>query len=123
MLPFFKAGIGGPVAGGAQYVPWVHLDDVVGAILFELDHDRLSGPVNLTAPEPATNRELSKALGRVLRRPAFAPVPALAVKLLYGEMAEIVTTGQRAVPARLAEHGYEFRQPRLEPALRDATGR
>ena len=122
MLPFFKAGIGGPVAGGRQYVPWVHVDDVVGAILFEVDTEAASGPVNLTAPEPVTNRELSKALGRVLRRPAFAPVPALAVKALYGEMAEIVTTGQRAVPARLTELGYDFRRPELEPALRDATG-
>jgi uncharacterized protein (TIGR01777 family) len=122
MLPFFKAGAGGPVAGGRQYVPWVHLDDVVGAILFELDTQAASGPVNVTAPEPATNRELSKALGRVLRRPAIAPVPALAVKVLYGEMADIVTTGQRAVPARLTELGYSFRRPELEDALRDATG-
>jgi uncharacterized protein len=121
MLPFFKAGIGGPVAGGKQYVPWVHLDDVVGAIQFELDTEAARGPINVTAPEPVTNRELSKALGRVLRRPAVAPVPALAVKALYGEMAEIVTTGQRAVPARLTELGYTFRQPALEPALRDAT--
>jgi uncharacterized protein (TIGR01777 family) len=123
MLPFFKAGIGGPVAGGRQYVPWIHLDDVAAAILFELDTDAARGPVNLTAPDPATNRELSKALGRALRRPAFAPVPALAVKALYGEMADIVTTGQRAVPARLTELGYEFRQRDLEAALRDATGR
>ncbi len=122
MLPFFKAGVGGPVAGGRQYVPWVHLDDVVGAIMFELDSEAAAGPVNVTAPEPATNRELSKALGRVLRRPAFAPVPALAVRVLYGEMADIVTTGQRAVPARLTELGYSFRRPALEDALRDATG-
>jgi uncharacterized protein (TIGR01777 family) len=122
MLPFFKAGVGGPVAGGRQYVPWVHLDDVVGAIMFELDTQGASGPVNLTAPEPTTNREFSKALGRVLRRPAIAPVPALAVKVLYGEMADIVTTGQRAVPARLTELGYSFRRPELEDALRDATG-
>jgi uncharacterized protein (TIGR01777 family) len=122
MLPPFRAGVGGPVAGGGQYVPWVHLDDVVGAILFELDTDAASGPINVTAPEPVTNRELSKALGRVLRRPAIAPVPALALKLLYGEMAQIVTTGQRAVPARLTELGYRFRRPELEPALRDATG-
>jgi NAD dependent epimerase/dehydratase family enzyme len=111
------------VAGGRQYVPWVHVDDVVGAILFELDTPAASGPVNVTAPEPVTNRELSSALGRVLRRPAFAPVPALAVKALYGEMAQIVTTGQRAVPSRLTELGYRFRQPELEPALRDVTGR
>jgi uncharacterized protein len=122
MLPFFRAGVGGPVAGGRQYVPWVHLDDVVGAILFELDSEAAAGPVNVTAPEPATNRELSKALGRVLRRPAFAPVPALAVRLLYGEMADIVTTGQGAIPARLTELGYSFRRPELEDALRDATG-
>jgi uncharacterized protein (TIGR01777 family) len=123
MLPFFKAGIGGPVAGGAQYIPWVHVDDVVGATMFALDNESLSGPVNVTAPEPVTNRELSKTLGRVLRRPALAPVPALAVKALYGEMAQIVTTGQRAVPARLTELGYDFRRPELEAALRDATGR
>jgi uncharacterized protein (TIGR01777 family) len=121
MMPFFKAGIGGPVAGGKQYVPWVHLDDVVGAILFELDTEAASGPVNVSAPEPATNRHFSKALGRVLRRPAIAPVPALAVKALYGEMADIVTTGQRAVPARLTELGYSFRRPQLEDALRDAA--
>ena len=123
MLPFFKAGIGGPVAGGKQYVPWIHLDDVVGAILFELDTPAASGPVNVTAPEPATNAELSKALGRALRRPAIAPVPGLAVKALYGQMAEIVITGQRAVPKRLTELGYDFRQRDLEAALRDATGR
>lgn len=123
MLPFFKAGIGGPVAGGRQYVPWVHRDDVVGATLFALDNEAVRGPVNVTAPEPVTNKELSRTLGRVLRRPAFAPVPALAVKALYGDMAQIVTTGQRAVPGRLTELGYSFRQPDLEPALRDATGR
>jgi len=123
MLPFFKVGIGGPVAGGRQYVPWVHVDDVVGATMFALDNEAVSGPVNVTAPEPVTNKELSRTLGRVLRRPAFAPVPALAVKVLYGDMAQIVTTGQRAVPGRLTELGYEFRRPDLEPALRDATGR
>jgi uncharacterized protein len=120
MLPFFRLGIGGPVAGGAQYVPWVHLDDVVRAILFCLDSDAVRGPVNVTAPEPVTNKELSRTLGRVLRRPGFAPVPALAVKVLYGEMSWIVTTGQRAVPARLRELGYEFRRPDLEDALRAA---
>jgi uncharacterized protein len=120
MLPFFKLGVGGPVAGGNQYVPWVHLDDVVGAMVFCLA-ERCSGPVNVTAPEPATNKELSKTLGRVLRRPAFAPVPDLAVKALYGEMATIVTTGQRVVPGRLMELGYQFRQLDLETALRSAT--
>jgi uncharacterized protein len=121
MLPFFKLGLGGPVAGGRQYVPWVHVDDVVGAIAFCLHTAAVRGPVNVTAPEPATNKEFSRTLGRVLRRPAFAPVPALAVKTLYGEMAMIVTTGQRAVPRRLTELGYRFRRPELEAALRAAT--
>lgn len=121
MLPPFKLGVGGPVAGGKQYVPWVHEDDVVGAMLFCLDDDRASGPVNLTAPEPVTNRELSKALGHVLARPAITPVPGFAVKLLYGEMASIVTTGARVLPRKLEELGYRFRRPDLEPALRAAV--
>ena len=77
MLPPFKLGVGGPVAGGRQYVPWIHTDDVVGALIFCLDTDAASGPVNLAAPEPVTNKELSKALGRVLKRPAVAPVPGV----------------------------------------------
>jgi uncharacterized protein len=121
MLPFFRKGIGGPVAGGKQYVPWVHLDDVVGALLFALDEDELEGPVNVTAPRPATNKELSKALGHVLGRPAFAPVPGLAVKALYGEMASIVTTGARVMPKRLEDTGYVFRHPELDEALRAAV--
>ena len=120
MLPFFKLGIGGPVAGGRQYVPWIHLDDVVGALLRCVDDETARGPVNVVAPNPVTNAELSHALGRVVRRPAVLPVPALALKLLYGEMAEIVTTGQRVIPARLTELGYAFGQPEIEPALRDA---
>lgn len=123
MLPFFRLGIGGPVAGGRQYVPWIHLDDVVGAMLFCLDNDAATGPINLTAPHPVTNTELSHALGRVLKRPAVLPVPAFALKLLYGEMAQIVTTGQRVVPARLTELGYSFGHPELDAALRDVLGR
>jgi uncharacterized protein (TIGR01777 family) len=119
MLPFFKLGIGGPVAGGRQYVPWIHLDDVVGALLHCIDHDGATGPVNVTAPHPVTNAELSRALGQALGRPAVLPVPGAAVRLLYGEMAEMVTTGQRAIPAKLQELGYGFRHPELQPALKD----
>ncbi|MEO8968789.1 MAG: TIGR01777 family oxidoreductase [Solirubrobacteraceae bacterium] len=119
MLPFFKLGVGGPVAGGQQYVPWIHRDDVVGALICCVDDTTADGPVNLTAPNPVTNTELSRALGRALGRPAVLPVPAFAIKLLYGEMAEMVTTGQRVVPARLRQLGYGFHHPEVEPALRD----
>jgi uncharacterized protein (TIGR01777 family) len=122
MLPFFKLGIGGPVAGGRQYVPWIHLDDVVGGLVHCLDHEAVSGPVNLTAPNPVTNAELSRALGHALGRPAVLPVPAVAIKLLYGEMAEMVTTGQRAIPAKLRDTAYTFRHPEIEPALKDVLG-
>ena len=119
MLPFFRAGIGGPVAGGRQYVPWVHLDDVVAAVLFCVDDERASGVVNLTAPRPVDNKEFSQALGRALHRPAFLPVPGFALQLLYGEMSEIVTTGQRAIPSRLTGLGFYFRHREIEPALKD----
>jgi len=120
MLPFFKAGVGGPVAGGGQLMPWVHADDVVGIYLHALDDDSWSGAVNATAPEPVTNRDFSKALGRALHRPALAPIPAFAIRLLYGEMAEIVTKGQNAVPQRTLQLGYEYRHPDLDEALRSA---
>jgi uncharacterized protein (TIGR01777 family) len=122
MLPFFRLGIGGPVAGGRQYMPWIHADDIVGLYLAAIDGAEWQGPINACAPEPVTNRDFSRALGRALHRPAFAPVPGLAVRLLYGDMAEIVTTGQRAVPTRALEHGYAFRHTDLERALRDALG-
>jgi uncharacterized protein (TIGR01777 family) len=123
MLPFFKAGIGGPVAGGKQYLPWIHLDDVVGGLLKCLDDAAAEGPVNLTAPNPVTNAEFSKALGKALHRPAVAPVPGFAIKALYGEMAMIVTTGQNVRPSRLGLLEYQFRYPELLPALRDVLGR
>src|SRR4051794_158443 len=123
MLPFFKAGVGGPVAGGGQYLPWIHLDDLAGIYLQALDDPSWSGPFNGTAPEPVTNKRFSQVLGKVLHRPAFAPVPALAVRVLYGQMAEIVAEGQRAVPARTLEFGYAFRHPDLEPALKSALGK
>jgi uncharacterized protein len=123
MLPPFRLGIGGPVAGGRQYLPWIHLDDVVGIYLAALDGgDAWSGPVNASAPEPVTNAAFAKALGRALRRPAVLPVPGAALKLLYGDMAEIVTTGVRMIPARALERGYRFAHPDLDEALRSALG-
>jgi uncharacterized protein (TIGR01777 family) len=123
MLPFFRLGIGGPVASGQQYVPWVHLDDVVGALSFCVDEPEATGAINVTSPHPVTNSEFSRVLGRVLHRPAVLPVPALALRLLYGEMAQIVTTGQRVIPRQLELLGFRFHQPELEPALRDVLER
>lgn len=118
MLPFFRLGIGGPVAGGRQYVPWVHLDDVVAGLIFCVDDAAVGGAVNLTAPNPVTNAQFSHALGRALSRPAILPVPAFALRVLYGEMAQIVITGQRVLPRRLEQLGFDFAQPQVEPALR-----
>ena len=121
MLPPFKLGGGGPVAGGRQYMPWIHVDDVVGIYLRAIDDPAWSGPVNATAPEPVTNRTFSRALGKALRRPAIAPIPGAAIRLLYGDMAEIVTTGQRAIPRRTQELGYAYLHPELDEALRAAV--
>jgi uncharacterized protein (TIGR01777 family) len=120
MLPPFRLGVGGPVAGGRQYISWIHADDLVGMMLTALDDDRWSGPVNATAPEPLDNRTFSRALGAALRRPSLLPVPGLALRLLYGEMAEIVTSGARAVPAKALVLGYQFRHPQLAEALHSA---
>ncbi len=120
MLPPFRAGAGGPVAGGKQWMPWIHADDLVGLYLAALDGADWSGPLNGSAPQPVTNRDFSKALGRALHRPAVAPVPRLALRALYGEMEQIVTTGQRAVPRRALELGYAYAHPELDEALRSA---
>ena len=121
MLLPFKLGGGGPVAGGKQYMPWIHVDDVVGIYLAAIDN-HWQGPVNATAPEPVTNRTFSKALGKALHRPAIAPIPGAAIRLLYGDMAEIVTTGQRVLPRRTLELGYAYQHPDLDEALRAAVG-
>jgi len=120
MLPFFRLGVGGPVAGGGQWMPWIHRDDLVALYLRALDDAAWTGAVNGTAPEPVTNKDFSRALGRALHRPAFAPVPGFAVRVLYGEMADIVVNGQRAVPKRTQALGFSFRHPQLDEALRDA---
>ena len=121
MLPFFKLGGGGPVAGGRQYMSWIHVDDLVSLYLAALDGGaEWTGPVNATAPNPVTNKTFSKALGRALHRPAVAPVPGFAVRVLYGEMADIVVYGQRVVPSRAASLGFAFAHPELDEALESA---
>lgn len=117
MLPPFKLGLGGPLGSGRQPFPWIHLDDAVGALLFAIDEPKLSGPVNIAAPEMKTNAQFTKALGRALRRPAFLPAPGFVLRLALGEMSMLLLGGQRAAPKKLLEHGYEFRHPELDGAL------
>ena len=119
LLPF-RLGVGGPLAGGAQYMPWIHVDDEVRLLLWALDTEQASGTYNAASPNPVTNREFSKALGRVLGRPAIVPVPKLALRARFGdEFGEVAAGGQRTVPRRALDAGFEFRHPELEPALRD----
>ncbi len=120
LLPLFRFGLGGPVGDGRQAVSWIALEDWLRAVEFLLTEAELKGPVNLTAPEPVPFGEFARTLGRVLRRPAVLRVPAFAVRLVFGrEMAdEVLLSGQRAVPRRLQEAGFEFQLPTLEPALR-----
>jgi uncharacterized protein len=120
LLPF-KLGIGGPIAGGEQFMSWIHVDDEVGLFLWALDDHSVWGTINATAPTPVTNREFSKALGRALRRPAVMPVPKLAVTAMRGgELADAVAGGARVLPRRALDMGYEFRHADLDEALRSA---
>jgi uncharacterized protein (TIGR01777 family) len=118
MLPF-KLFTGGPVLPGDQYYSWIHPDDLVALYLLALDDERVRGPLNATAPTPETNRAFSATLGKVLGSPAWLPVPEAALRVALGEMADLVVTGQRALPAKAQELGYQFRFSSLEAALRD----
>jgi uncharacterized protein (TIGR01777 family) len=123
LLPVFRAGLGGPVGDGTQVMSWISLDDALGAIHGAL-FDESTGPINVVAPNAVTNAELAATLGRVLRRPAVLRAPASAVTLVFGEMGELVALGgQRVLPKRLADAGYEFFDPHLEPWLRHVLGR
>jgi uncharacterized protein len=120
LLTPFRLGVGGPLAGGGQYLSWIHIEDEVGMLLWALDDERVTGVVNATAPEPATNRDFSKALGRALGRPAVVPVPGLVLDLKFGrEFGGVLRGGQRVVPKRAQELGYRFEHPRLGEALED----
>lgn len=121
LLVPFRLGVGGPLAGGAFYMPWIHLDDEVGMLLWALDDEGAEGVYNATAPNPVTNRDFSKALGSALGRPAFMPVPKLAVVARLGrEMGDAATTGQRALPQRALDDGYAFRHPEIGAAMKAA---
>jgi uncharacterized protein (TIGR01777 family) len=122
MLLPFRAGLGGRVGSGKQWMSWVHRDDVVGLIREAVANEAYAGPVNATAANPVTNRDFTRALGRALRRPAVLPAPAFALRLLLGEMATILLTGQRVLPAVAQRLGYAWRQPELPAALEACVG-
>jgi uncharacterized protein (TIGR01777 family) len=120
LLTPFKLGVGGPIAGGRQYMSWVHIDDEVGILLWALDNEKVSGVVNSTAPNPVTNREFSRAIGRALRRPAVTPVPGFVLDLKFGsEFGRVLRGGQRVMPRRVLDLGYEFRYPEIDGALQN----
>ncbi|MGO1692324.1 MAG: TIGR01777 family oxidoreductase [Marinobacter sp.] len=119
ILPF-KLGLGGRIGDGNQYMPWIHRDDVVAALIWMLETPEASGAYNVVSPNPATNKEFACCLARVLNRPAMIPAPASALKIALGEMSRLLLTGQQAVPTKLTGAGFEFRYPRLREALEDA---
>jgi len=122
MLPAFKFGLGSKLGDGSQYMPWIHRDDLVRAILFLLEHDECDGPYNGSAPNPVTNAEFTKTLASHLNRPTFLPAPAPALKLAFGEMSHVLLTGAKMLPKRLEDAGFEFRYPTLDDALAEILG-
>lgn len=118
LLPF-RLGLGGRIASGTQGVSWIHIRDVVNIIMFLVDHPEVEGPVNMTAPNPVDNKQFTKALARALDRPAWLPIPGFLLKLLFGEGAEVLTSGQLVQPERLLSAGFRFEFESLDEALRD----
>jgi uncharacterized protein len=116
-LPY-KMGVGGKVGSGRQWLSWIHIQDMVRLIELAIMDETISGPINATAPHPVTNDAFGMALGRVLNRPHWLPVPATAMRLIFGELSDLLLKGQRVLPAKLLEHGFRFEYPELEPALR-----
>jgi uncharacterized protein len=119
MLPPFKFGLGGPMGSGKQWMSWIHRADLIALIQFLLQTSSAAGPFNATAPAPVRNREFSATLGEVLHRPAFMTMPGVALRVIVGEMAEILLTGQRVVPSKAEALGFRFRHPQLQDALQD----
>ena len=122
MLTPFKLFVGGPIGSGRQYVSWIHHEDMIGLILFALDHPEVHGSLNGTAPQPITNRDFSTALGKALHRPSFLPGPTFALRMVLGEVADVITKGQRVIPKRAQELGYDFRFAEVNKAIQDVLG-
>ena len=117
LIPPFKMFVGGPLGDGNQWFPWLHLDDLMAAIEFVLDHQEVSGPLNFCGPDPVRNRELAQALGDALGRPSFMPAPAFMIRLVTGEFGDVFLGSQRTLPAKLLNHGFSFKYPEIRGAI------
>ncbi len=123
MLPTFRLGLGGPMGSGSQWMSWIHMNDLLGMIHYAINNDNITGAINATAPNPVSNKEFSRVLGKVLKRPAILSMPAFVLKLMLGEMAEeLLLSGQRVVPEKMQQAGFKFRFTELEDALEDIFG-
>jgi uncharacterized protein (TIGR01777 family) len=122
MIPFFKKYIGGPIGSGKQWFSWVHIQDLAEAFTFLLKHPEISGPVNLCSPNPVRNKDLAKALGKVLHKPSFMPAPGFMIKLVLGEFGSVILEGQRVIPKKLLESGFVFRYADIDKALQSIAG-
>ena len=118
MIPLFNKYIGGPLGSGKQWFSWIHIEDLSRAFLFLLEHPEISGPVNFTAPNPVRNKEMAQWLGRILGRPAFLPAPGFMLRLVLGEFGSILLEGQRVLPQKLVQAGFQFSYPEIDRALR-----
>ena len=123
MLPIFRAGLGGPIGSGAQWMPWAHVDDVVGLLLHAAATPAITGPLDVCAPDPVRQRDFARALARAVHRPGFLPTPALALRVAFGEMSSVLLGSQRAIPRIARETGYRFQHPDLDEALADLVDR
>jgi uncharacterized protein len=122
MIPLFKKFIGGPIGSGRQWFSWIHIKDLAEAFAFLLKHPEISGPINVCSPNPVRNKDLAKAIGKVLHRPSFIPAPGFMVKLVLGEFGSVILEGQRVIPRRLLENGFVFQYPDIEKALHGILG-
>ncbi len=118
MIPAFKLFVGGPIGNGLQWFPWMHLDDLMAAILFAIENQEVSGPVNFCAPNPVRNRDLAKSLGEILNRPAVMPAPSFMIRLVLGEFGDVLLSSLRIVPDKLLSYGFEFKYPDIKDAIR-----
>jgi len=123
MIPLFKKFIGGPLGSGKQWFSWIHMEDLLSAFLFVFNNQDIHGPFNFCAPNPVRNRDLAKALGEVLKRPALVPTPAFVLRLVLGEFGSVILKGQRVIPSRLLKQGFVFKYPEIRKALREVIGK